>query len=226
MSRKVYIVSAVRTPIGSFQGSLSSVPATALGATAIRGALAAAQVKSEWIEEVYMGQVLQAGSGQAPARQAALGAGLSQDVPCTTVNKVCASGMKAIALGAQAIALGDADLVVVGGMENMSSVPHYLDGRRGVKFGDIQMRDGMLVDGLTDVYNATHMGNCAELCAREKNITREEQDDFARHTPSQQVFHRPRCSHRHTTMEKDIEASNSCQQFLLPWMRLLDFGHP
>ena len=179
MSRKVYIVSAVRTPIGSFQGSLSSVPATALGATAIRGALTAAQVKSEWIEEVYMGQVLQAGSGQAPARQAALGAGLSQDVPCTTVNKVCASGMKAIALGAQAIALGDADLVVVGGMENMSSVPHYLDGRRGVKFGNIQMRDGMLVDGLTDVYNATHMGNCAELCAREKNITREEQDDFA-----------------------------------------------
>ena len=126
-----------------------------------------------------MGQVLHAGAGQAPARQAALGAGVGHDVPCTTVNKVCASGMKAVALGAQAIALGDADIAVAGGMENMSMVPHYLQGRNGAKFGDIKVKDGMLLDGLTDVYNATHMGNCAELCAREKGITREDQDAFA-----------------------------------------------
>ena len=179
MSRPVYIVSAVRTPMGSFQGALSSVPAPQLGATAIAGALKAAGVSPDAVEEVYMGNVLQAGVGQAPARQAALGAGLGPNVPCTTVNKVCASGMKAIALAAQTIALGDADVVVAGGMENMSSVPHYLDGRKGVKFGNIKVQDGMLLDGLTDVYNATHMGNCAELCAREKNVTREEQDAFA-----------------------------------------------
>lgn len=179
MPRPVYIVSAVRTPMGSFQGALSSVPAPQLGATAIVGALNAAGVAPDAVEEVYMGNVLQAGVGQAPARQAALGAGLGPNVPCTTVNKVCASGMKAIALAAQTIALGDADVVVAGGMENMSSVPHYLDGRKGVKFGNIKVQDGMLLDGLTDVYNATHMGNCAELCAREKNVTREEQDAFA-----------------------------------------------
>ncbi|MDA0939551.1 MAG: acetyl-CoA C-acyltransferase [Bacteroidetes bacterium] len=179
MSRPVYIVSAVRTPMGSFQGALSSVPAPQLGATAIAGALKAAGVAPDAVEEVYMGNVLQAGVGQAPARQAALGAGLGPNVPCTTVNKVCASGMKAIALAAQTIALGDADVVIAGGMENMSSVPHYLDGRKGVKFGNIKVQDGMLLDGLTDVYNATHMGNCAELCAREKNVTREEQDAFA-----------------------------------------------
>ena len=115
-----------------------------------------------------MGNVLQAGVGQAPARQAAMGAGLSQSVPCTTVNKVCASGMKAISLAAQTILTGDAHVVVAGGMENMSAVPHYLDGRKGVKFGNIKVQDGMLLDGLTDVYNATHMGNCAELCAKEK----------------------------------------------------------
>jgi acetyl-CoA C-acetyltransferase len=165
--------------MGSFQGALSSVPAPQLGATAIAAALKAAGVAPEAVEEVYMGNVLQAGVGQAPARQAALGAGLGPNVPCTTVNKVCASGMKAIALAAQTIALGDADVVVAGGMENMSSVPHYLDGRKGVKFGNIKVQDGMLLDGLTDVYNATHMGNCAELCAREKNVTREEQDAFA-----------------------------------------------
>jgi len=126
-----------------------------------------------------MGHVLQAGVGQAPARQAALGAGVEDHVPCTTVNKVCASGMKAISLGMQAISSGDAEVVVAGGMENMSRVPHYLEGRNGVKFGNISVKDGMLLDGLTDVYNATHMGNCAELCAKEKNITREEQDAFA-----------------------------------------------
>ena len=179
MSRTVYIVSAVRTPMGSFLGALSSVPAPKLGAVAIKGALEAASVNADAVDEVFMGHVLQAGVGQAPARQAAMAAGLGQDVPCTTVNKVCSSGMKSIALGAQAIAAGDADVVVAGGMENMSMVPHYLDGRKGAKFGNIKVQDGMLLDGLTDVYNATHMGNCAELCAKEKNISREAQDAFA-----------------------------------------------
>ena len=162
--------------MGSFQGKLASVPATRLGSIAIEGALKHAGVDASAVQEVFMGQVLQAGAGQAPARQAALGAGVGHDVPCTTVNKVCASGMKAIALGAQAVALGDADVVVAGGMENMSMVPHYLQGRNGAKFGDIKVKDGMLLDGLTDVYNATHMGNCAELCAKEKGISREDQD--------------------------------------------------
>ena len=179
MSRTVYIVSAVRTPMGSFLGALSSVPAPKLGAVAIKGALGAASVSADHVDEVFMGHVLQAGVGQAPARQAAMAAGLGQDVPCTTVNKVCSSGMKSIALGAQAIAAGDAEVVVAGGMENMSMVPHYLDGRKGAKFGNIKVQDGMLLDGLTDVYNATHMGNCAELCAKEKNISREAQDAFA-----------------------------------------------
>ena len=179
MSSNVYIVAAARTPMGSFLGSLSSVPATKLGSTAIQGALKMAGLDPKEIEEVYMGNVLQAGMGQAPARQAALGAGLSESVPCTTINKVCASGMKAIALARTTIAMGEADIVIAGGMENMSQVPHYLDARKGSKFGDIKMRDGMLVDGLTDVYNKTHMGNCAELCAKENNITREDQDTFA-----------------------------------------------
>lgn len=165
--------------MGSFLGALSSVPAPKLGAVAIKGALDAASVSAVHVDEVIMGHVLQAGVGQAPARQAAMAAGLGQDVPCTTVNKVCSSGMKSIALGAQAIAAGDAELVVAGGMENMSMVPHYLDGRKGAKFGNIKVQDGMLLDGLTDVYNATHMGNCAELCAKEKNISREAQDAFA-----------------------------------------------
>ena len=179
MTQPVYIVSAVRTPMGSFQGALSNVPATQLGAVAIKGALSAGSIDPNVVDEVFMGHVLQAGAGQAPARQAAMGAGLGQNVPCTTVNKVCSSGMKAIALAAQAIQAGDAHVVVAGGMENMSMVPHYLDGRKGAKFGNIQVKDGMILDGLTDVYNATHMGNCAELCAKEKNITREEQDAFA-----------------------------------------------
>ncbi len=179
MSNTVYIVSAVRTPMGSFQGKLASVPATRLGSIAIEGALKHAGLDPSAVQEVFMGQVLQAGAGQAPARQAALGAGVGHDVPCTTVNKVCASGMKAIALGAQAIAMGDADIVVAGGMENMSVVPHYLQGRKGAKFGDIKVKDGMLLDGLTDVYNATHMGSCAELCARKKGISREDQDAYA-----------------------------------------------
>ena len=182
MSSNVYIVSAARTPMGSFLGSLSSVPATKLGATAISGALDMAGLDPKVIQEVYMGNVLQAGVGQAPARQAALGAGILDSVPCTTVNKVCASGMKAISLARATIAMGDADVVVAGGMENMSQVPHYLDGRKGSKFGDVKVRDGMILDGLTDVYNKTHMGNCAEMCAKEHRITREEQDAFAVHS--------------------------------------------
>jgi acetyl-CoA C-acetyltransferase len=179
MSKEVYIISAVRTPIGSFMGGLSAVSATALGSIAIKGALEKGNVKSELIEEVFMGNVLQAGVGQAPARQAALGAGLGQNVPCTTVNKVCASGMKAIMFGAQSIIAGDNHIVVAGGMESMSQVPHYLDGRNGVKFGNIGMLDGITKGGLLDVYSHVPMGTCAELCAKEHNITREDQDNFA-----------------------------------------------
>ncbi len=177
--KEVYIISAVRTPMGSFMGSLSTVSAPLLGAAAIKGALSEAGVNASEVNEVFMGNVLQANVGQAPARQAAINAGIGENVPCTTVNKVCASGMKSIALGAQSIMTGDNDCVVVGGMENMSSVPHYYNARNGVKLGDIKMVDGMVKDGLTDVYNRVHMGVCAEKCATEKNISREEQDAFA-----------------------------------------------
>jgi acetyl-CoA C-acetyltransferase len=177
--KEVYIVGAARTPMGSFMGALSSIPASKLGSIAIKGALDKAGIDPNVVNEVLMGNVLQAGGGQAPARQAALGAGISNEVPCTTVNKVCASGMKAIMQGAQSIMLGDNDVVVAGGMENMSMVPHYLDARNGKKFGDMKLVDGMLKDGLTDVYNATHMGNCADLCAREYKFSREDQDAFA-----------------------------------------------
>lgn len=179
MNKEVFIVSAARTPIGSFMGGLSTVPATQLGAIAIKGALDRSGLKADQINEVFMGNVLQAGVGQAPARQAALGAGLSNEVPCTTVNKVCASGMKAIMLATQSILAGDNEIVVAGGMENMSLTPHYLDGRNGVKFGNIQMLDGITKDGLLDVYNKVPMGNCAETCAKEHNFTREDQDNFA-----------------------------------------------
>jgi acetyl-CoA C-acetyltransferase len=179
MSKEVFIVAAVRTPMGAFMGGLSSVPATQLGATAIKGALEKSNVDPSLVNEVFMGNVLQAGVGQAPARQAALGAGLPNNVPCTTVNKVCASGMKAIMLGAQTILAGDNEIVVAGGMENMSQVPHYIDGRNGVKFGNITALDGITKDGLLDVYSKVPMGNCAELCAKEYNFTREDQDNFA-----------------------------------------------
>ncbi|MDX1651445.1 MAG: acetyl-CoA C-acyltransferase [Brumimicrobium sp.] len=178
--KEVYIVSAVRTPIGSFLGSLASVPATDLGATVIKGALEKANLTPDKIDEVFMGNVLQANLGQAPARQAALKAGLSENTPCTTVNKVCASGMKSIALGAQTILAGDNHIVVAGGMENMSMVPHYVNGRQGVKLGDIKLVDGMIKDGLTDVYNQVHMGNCADKCAQEYGFSREDQDEFAK----------------------------------------------
>jgi acetyl-CoA C-acetyltransferase len=178
--KEVYIVSAVRTPMGSFNGSLSTIPATKLGATAIKSALNKINLDPKHVQEVIMGNVLQAGEGQAPARQASIFAGISDSVPCTTVNKVCASGMKAISMAAQSILAGDNDVVVAGGMENMSAVPHYLpNSRNGQKLGNITMLDGLVNDGLTDVYNNYHMGNAAELCAKECNITREDQDEFA-----------------------------------------------
>jgi acetyl-CoA C-acetyltransferase len=165
--------------MGSFLGALSSVPATKLGSIAIQAAMESAGITGADVQEVIMGNVLQAGLGQAPARQASMGAGISDTVPCTTVNKVCSSGMKAIHMAANAIAVGDADIVVAGGMENMSQVPHYLHGRAGIKLGNIKAVDGMVLDGLTDVYNAQHMGLCAELCATKHSVSREEQDDFA-----------------------------------------------
>ncbi|MEQ9147639.1 MAG: acetyl-CoA C-acyltransferase, partial [Cytophagales bacterium] len=178
--KEVVIVSAVRTPIGSFGGTLSSIPATRLGAVSIKAALEKAGIDSKEVDEVFMGNVLQAGLGQAPARQASMYAGISDQVPCTTINKVCASGMKAVMLGAQSIMCGDNDVVVAGGMENMSAVPHYLlNGRNGQKLGDFKLTDGLLYDGLTDVYNAYHMGNAAELCAKECNISRDDQDNYA-----------------------------------------------
>ena len=177
--KEVVIVSAVRTAMGSFLGSLSSVPAPKLGATVIKAALEKINLKPELVDEVYMGNVLQAGLGQAPARQAALFAGLPDSVPCTTVNKVCASGMKAVMFAAQAIKCGDADIVVAGGMENMSSVPHYVPSRKGQKLGNITMIDGMVHDGLTNVYDQKHMGTCGDLCASEHQFSREDQDEFA-----------------------------------------------
>ena len=179
MSKKVVIVSAVRTPIGSFMGALSSVPATKLGAAAIKGALNKINLDPNLVDEVLMGNVVQAGNGQAPARQAALYAGLSENVAWTTVNKVCASGMKAVMQGAQAIMAGDAEIVVAGGMENMSLIPHYVHLRNGVKFGPTSLVDGMQKDGLTDAYDNNAMGVCADLCASEYNFTREDQDNFA-----------------------------------------------
>ncbi len=178
--REVVIVSAARTPVGSFLGSLSDVPAPQLGAAAIKSAIERAGVDGADVSECIMGCVLPAGLGQAPARQAALGAGLPVGVECMTINKVCGSGLKSVMLAAQAIALGDAEIVVAGGMENMSSAPHYLLGsREGAKMGDWKMKDGMIMDGLWDPYKNYHMGMAAELCAREKGFDREAQDAFA-----------------------------------------------
>lgn len=177
--KEVFIVSAARTPMGSFMGSLATVPATKLGSAAIKGALGKISLDPKLVQEVYMGNVLQAGEGQAPARQAALGAGLSEETSTTTVNKVCASGMKAVTMAAQAIKAGDQDIIVAGGMENMSSVPHYYNARNATKLGEVKMQDGLLVDGLTDVYGKVHMGVCAEKCAEKYEVTREEQDQFA-----------------------------------------------
>lgn len=176
MNKEVVIVSVARTPIGSFLGSLSSIPAPQLGAVAIKGALAKINLDPSLVDEVLMGNVVQAGEGQPPARQAAIYAGLPDTVPCTTVNKVCASGMKAIMQGAQAIALGDAEIVVAGGMENMSLIPHYIHMRNGVKFGPTSLEDGLQKDGLTDAYDKNAMGVCADACATEYNFSREDQD--------------------------------------------------
>jgi acetyl-CoA C-acetyltransferase len=177
--KDVVIVSVARTPIGSFLGSLSSISAPKLGAIAIKGALQKIGLKPNLVDEVFMGNVVSAGLGQAPAKQAAIFAGIPDTVPCTTINKVCASGMKSVMIGAQAIQCGDAEIVVAGGMENMSSIPHYMAGRTGTKLGSIEIKDGLLVDGLTDVYDQQHMGTCGDLCAKEYGFTREDQDHFA-----------------------------------------------
>ena len=178
--REVVIISIARTPIGSFLGSLSSVSATKLGAAAIKEAVSRAGISPSMVEEVYMGNVLSAGLGQAPATQAATFAGIPDTVPSTTINKVCASGMKAIMLASQSIALGQREIIIAGGMESMSNVPYYIDkARSGYRLGHGQLTDGMLKDGLWDVYNDYHMGKAAELCARECNISRAEQDEFA-----------------------------------------------
>ncbi|HET8885119.1 MAG TPA: acetyl-CoA C-acyltransferase [Salinimicrobium sp.] len=179
MNKEVVIVSAARTPIGSFLGSLSTVSATQLGSIAIKGALSKINLKPEMVDEVLMGNVVQAGVGQAPARQAALGAGIPNTVSCTTVNKVCASGMKSIMMAVQSINNGDSEIVVAGGMENMSQIPHYIHMRNGTKFGPAQLIDGMQKDGLTDAYDQNAMGVCADMCATEHKFSREDQDKFA-----------------------------------------------
>ncbi|SFG66965.1 acetyl-CoA C-acetyltransferase [Algoriphagus hitonicola] len=180
MIKEVYIVSAVRTPLGSFGGKLSGLTAVELGSIAIKGALEKSGVKTDQVQEVFMGNVISANLGQAPARQASIGAGIGYEVPCTTVNKVCASGMKAVMFGAQSIMLGINDVVVAGGMESMSNVPFYVPKARfGYKYGNAEMVDGLVKDGLFEVYNKFPMGNCADNTAREMNISREEQDNYA-----------------------------------------------
>lgn len=177
--KEVVIVSVARTPIGSFMGSLATISAPKLGAIAIRGALEKIKLAPNLVQEVFMGNVVSAGLGQAPARQAAMYAGIPDTVPCTTVNKVCASGMKSIQLAAQAIALGDAEVVVAGGMENMSAIPHYQHARNGTKFGSITIEDGLQKDGLVDAYDKVAMGVCADACAVEYDFSREDQDHYA-----------------------------------------------
>ena len=179
LHNQVVIVSAVRTPIGSFMGSLSTVPSTALGAAAIKGAIDKIGLDPNLVDEVFMGQVVQAGAGQGPARQAALLAGLPQHIPCTTINKVCSSGLKSVMLAAQSIALGDIEIAVAGGMESMSLIPHYTHLRQGVKFGSTNLVDGLQADGLTDSFDHEAMGVCADLCATEHQFTREDQDAYA-----------------------------------------------
>lgn len=179
MSKKVVIVSSARTPIGSFLGTLSNIPATKLGAHAIASALKKINLNPEKVDEVLMGNVVQANNGQAPARQAALGAGIPNTVPCTTINKVCASGMKAVMQAAQSVALGDQEIIVAGGMESMSQIPHYVQMRKGTKFGSDRLVDGLQKDGLVDAYNEEAMGCSADLCAKEHDISREELDEFA-----------------------------------------------
>jgi acetyl-CoA C-acetyltransferase len=200
-SRSVYIAAAARTPVGAFLGSLSAVRAPHLGAAAIKGALGRAGLAPDAIQEVYMGNVLSAGIGQAPARQAAIYAGIPDTVPATTVSKVCGSGMQAVIFGARAIALGDADLVVAGGMESMSNAPYYLDkARTGYRMGDGKIVDGMIQDGLWDPYGNVHMGTCGDKCAAEYKFTREEQDDYARES-----FRRALAAQREGLFDAEIE---------------------
>ena len=178
-TKEVVIVSVARTPIGSFMGSLSKIPAPKLGAIAIKGALDKINLNPNLIDEVFMGNVVSAGIGQAPARQAAIFAGIPDTVPCSTINKVCASGMKSVMLAAQSISLGDTEIVIAGGMENMSSIPHYLHGRQGTKFGPTTLEDGMQKDGLVDAYDKVAMGVCADACATKYGFSREDQDAYA-----------------------------------------------
>ena len=178
-TKEVVIVSVARTPIGSFMGSLSKISASKLGAIAIKGALDKINLNPELIDEVFMGNVVSAGVGQAPARQAAIFAGIPDTVPCTTINKVCSSGMKSVMLAAQSISLGDTEIVVAGGMENMSLIPHYLHGRQGTKFGPTTLEDGMQKDGLVDAYEKVAMGVCADACATKYGFSREDQDAYA-----------------------------------------------
>ncbi|HZU85773.1 MAG TPA: acetyl-CoA C-acyltransferase [Polyangiaceae bacterium] len=197
----IYVVGAARTPIGAFLGSLAALRAPELGKTAIRGALARAKLAPEVVEEVFMGNVLSAGVGQAPARQAAIHAGVPDSVPATTVSKVCGSGMQAVIFGAKTIALGDADVVVAGGMESMSNAPYYLDkARTGYRMGDGKIVDGMIFDGLWDPYGNVHMGSCGDLCAREHRLTREQQDDYARES-----FRRALAAQREGLFDAEIE---------------------
>ena len=201
MTQSVYLVSAARTPIGAFLGSLASVPAPQLGATAIKGALARANISADQIDEVFMGNVLSAGLGQAPARQAMIYAGLPKSVPATTVGKVCGSGMQAIIFGAKSILLGDAEIVVAGGMESMSNAPYYMQGARaGFKMGNQTLVDGMIHDGLWDPYGNVHMGNCGDLCAKEYKFSREDQDKYAAET-----FRRAQEAQKAGQFEAEIE---------------------
>ncbi len=216
----VYIVSAARTPIGAFLGTLASVSAPKLGATAISGALSRAKLEPKAIDEVYMGNVLSGGVGQAPARQAMIYAGLPNTVPATTVGKVCGSGLQAVVLGSRAIALGDAELVVSGGMESMSNAPYYLFGaRNGYRMGNGQLVDGMIHDGLWDPYNNVHMGNCGDMCAKEYNFSREAQDDFAKES-----FRRALAAQKEGLFNAEIEAVSVPQRKGDPLMVKLDEG--
>ncbi len=216
----IFIVSAARTPIGAFQGSLSSLRAPELGATAIKGALARAKLAPSAIQEVFMGNVLSAGIGQAPARQAAIYAGIPNTVPATTVSKVCGSGLQAVIFGAKTLAVGDADLVMVGGMESMSNAPYYLDkARTGYRMGDGKIIDGMIFDGLWDPYSNVHMGTCGDKCAAEYKFTREQQDDF-----SKESFRRALAAQKEGMFDAEIEAVSVPQRKGDPLMVKQDEG--
>jgi acetyl-CoA C-acetyltransferase len=216
----VFIVSAARTPIGAFLGTLSSVTAPQLGATAIQGALARAKVAPDAIEEVFMGNVLSAGIGQAPARQAMKFAGIPDKVPATTIGKVCGSGLQAVVFGAKTIALGDADLVVAGGMESMSNVPYYATGARsGLRMGNGVLTDGMITDGLWDPYSNQHMGSCGDLCAKEYKFTREQQDEYAKES-----FRRALAAQKEGMFDAEIEAVKVPQKKGDPTIVKLDEG--